>query len=128
METAAWEKAMQDLVLASVDERILDISVGDTELEVEAASSMTTRMAGLAERSEMPQDGMLFLYDTDVDKAYHRTDMRFPITIWFYDSAGSLVHADTQTTIVKPSVSYRYVLETHADLKLEGNLSIHGLA
>jgi len=128
MEAASWETAMQELVFSAVDQAILEISVGDTLLEVEAACSLTTRMAGLAERDEMPQDGMLFMYDEDVQKGYHRTDMRFPIAIRFYDSAGELVHVDMDSTIVKPLVAYRYVLETHADLELEGTLSIHGLA
>ena len=128
MDAVRWERAMQELVYATVDQQILDVSVGDTDLELEAAASHTTRVAGLANRDDMPQDGMIFLYEVDVQKAYHRTQMRFPITIRFYDAAGQLVHVDTDNQIVESPVPYRYVVETHSDLDLDGRLFIHGLA
>lgn len=126
MESEAWEQTMAELVLAGVDQQVISISVGGTPLRVEVASSHTTRMAGLANREEMPEDGMLFMYDSDVDRAFHRTTMLFPITIRFYDAAGQLVHVDNDTAIVKPKKKYRYVLETKRDRKVDGALVIQG--
>lgn len=124
MDAASWEQNMSELMLAAMDQKIIDIAVGDQKLRVEVASSGTTRMAGLSNREEIPEDGMLFVYDCDVDRAFHRTTMLFPITIRFYDAAGELVHEDSGSKIVKPGVMYRYVLETLQDRPVEGSLSI----
>lgn len=126
MEAEAWEQSMAELVLTALDQQVISITVGETPLRVEVASSHTTRTAGLANREDIPEDGMLFMYDSDVDRAFHRTTMLFPITIRFYDAAGKLVHVDNDTAIVKPAVKYRYVLETLRDKEVEGDLVIGG--
>lgn len=123
-----WERAMEELVLHALDQTTMNITVGDTSLNVEVASSHTTRIAGLANRDEMPGDGMLFIYDCDVDRAFHRTTMLFPITIRFYDAAGELVHTDEDSVIVKPGVKYRYVLETLSDCEVAGTLTLYSVS
>jgi uncharacterized membrane protein (UPF0127 family) len=124
MDGEAWERTMAQLILATQDQELIQIRVGEKALTVEVASTPTTRLAGLANRTEMPEDGMLFAYETDSGKAYHRTTMQFPITIRFYDAAGELVWEDDDSQIVRPGVIYRYVLETRQGLELEGRLTL----
>lgn len=128
MNVAEWESNMSAIVLAAVDQQVIQIKVGEQPLSVEVAASQMTRMAGLGDRDELPHDGMLFMYAEDVSRGYHRSTMRFPIAIRFYDAAGQLVHEDLSSPAVYPPQPYRYVLETAMNRLLAGDLSIDSIS
>ena len=120
MNPSKWEDNFHQAVVANYDGEIINVSVGGHELECVVASKHTSRVRGLAEHTELPRDGMLFIYNGDHNATFSRAAMSFDISIWFFDAAGALVGQGwSGDHSVNPSVAYRYVLETHVDLLMD---------
>ncbi len=122
-----WQQQMAALnhqAVSGMDGQIINISVGSTVLEVEVASTPASYRRGLGDRTELPADGMLFVYAEDHDARFSRDPMSFDIVIWFFDAEGRLFDFDRTSSIIKAASPYRYVLETDPVLDLHGDLTL----
>lgn len=73
------------------EQRIL---VGESCQFVQVASTPEQRGQGLKDRDDLgPYDGMLFEWDTMGNRGFTMSGVRFPLTIGFYDDAGTRVDA-----------------------------------
>lgn len=96
------------------------VRVDGDELVVAVAATPETRARGLMGVTDLGDlDGMLFVFDVDVDAAFWMKDTVLPLDIAFFDAAGRLVDAfpmepcpaDPCPTY-RPAAPYRYALET----------------
>jgi len=129
MHPDKWTSHFTQHVNAGLDGKSVNVSVGDTDLTCVIASTKKTREIGLSEHTQMPQDGMVFMYDADHSARYHNRTMSMAISIWFFDSEGALVgkgwNSDGTASADAP---YRYVLETAPDVELVGQLKLNQLS
>ena len=116
MNADKWLQHFNEQVVAAYDEQFAVVVLGEHRLECQVASTHESRVRGLSEHTEMPRDGMLFIYNEDHSALFHRKTMAFDISIWFFDAEGNLVGWgwDDQVSHAA-SAPYRYVLETHSD-------------
>lgn len=91
------------------------VRVGDEELTVLLAETMTERAIGLSGRESLDADGMLFIRPTQDHATFHMRDMGFSLTLAFYDRDGDLVDQvdlepghDVHYRLIRP---FKYVLE-----------------
>ena len=82
------------------------------------ADTDARRQKGLMGRSDLAgYDAMVFRFDSDVTTAFYNKDVPIPLTVGWFDSAGSFVgSADMGVCVdpcptVAPAVPYRYGLE-----------------
>lgn len=127
MHPKKWDKNFYEAVTAGIDGRIVNLTIGETSLNCVIASVHSSRVRGLSEVSELPHDGMIFIYDRDHSAKFHRQGMSMDISIWFFDAQGNLVGSGWTGDVATASEPYRYVVETHPDVELEGRLSIQTL-
>lgn len=126
MHPDAWEKQMDGLMTSALDGHFVRITIGDSEdLWVEAAATQASRQSGLAERSELPYDGMIFVYPADHNAPFTRAEMTFPIDIYFFDHEGTMVWADTGSGNARPESAYRFVVEVASGSGFDGDLVLH---
>ncbi len=125
MHPEQWDKEMSKLIANAIDGQEIDISIGETRLEVVVASSTSSHKAGLSNHDSIPRQGMLFLYETDRTSPFTRQDMAFEIDIRFFDRNGDLVNLNKSGEIADAGNAYRFVLETEPRDDLEGKLVIH---
>lgn len=97
------------------------IEVNGNEVRVSTASTPAERQQGLSGRSGLaPDEGMLFIFETEGDYAFWMKDMRFSIDILWIDSTGKIVYIapsvspDTYPTAFDPHQNAKYVLELPA--------------
>lgn len=70
------------------------IMVGGECLRVEVADTPERRAQGLKHRDGLGEyDGMYFVFDSTARRAFTMSEVRFPLTIGFYDDAGVRVDA-----------------------------------
>lgn len=129
MHVDAWEKEMDGLMTSALDGHRIRITIGDSgDLWMEAAVTPESKEKGLAARSELPHDGMIFIYHKDHTAPFTLAEMKFPIQLYFFDRAGSLVHAAGSVDgnlIVHSPVPYRFVVEVSDTIILDGDLALH---
>lgn len=129
MHPRAWAKHFDEHVTSGMDGLQVSVSVGDTPLTCVVASTHESRVRGLSNVTELPDDGMLFIYDGNHTAAYQSHSMAIDVSIWFFDAKGDLIgHGWNGDGVAAAEAPYRYVLETSADIQLEGRLTIHRLA
>ena len=70
--------------------RTIDIEIADTD---------STRMRGLMERTDIPDDtGMLFIFPTEQEQAFYMMNTPRPLDIQFYAADSTLVNVVENTT------------------------------
>jgi uncharacterized membrane protein (UPF0127 family) len=94
------------------------VGVDDQTVRVTIADSDELRSRGLGGRAGLaPDEGMLFVFDTDLQPGFWMKDMLFSIDILWLDSEKRIVHIaprvapDTYPKAFFPPVPSRYVLE-----------------
>src|SRR5690606_30577972 len=85
-----------------------------TELVVEVATSDLTRAAGYKYVTESKHDGILFVYETDVEHAFTCRNVEIPLDIYWFDADGNMLGSATAEAHQKTPISlerpYRVVL------------------
>lgn len=123
MHPDLWENEMSNLLAGGLDGSQISVTVGETELTCLAALSAYSRQVGLSGKSELPEDGMIFICPNDSDAKFIRAGMEVDISIWFFDKHGSQVGNGWDGDFATPETSYRYVIETRPELELQGTLT-----
>ena len=98
------------------------VTIGSQELLVAVADTPTKRGQGLMFVSEFGDvDGMLFVFDTDVNNRFFMRDTLVPLDIAFFSAGGLLVDLfdmvpceETPCPRYQPAGLYRYALERPA--------------
>lgn len=105
-----------------LDGHTISVSVADTDEE---------RVQGLSGRSGLaPDEGMLFVFNTDGKYAFWMKDMRFPIDILWLSADGRIryiapnVSPDTYPQTFVSTALARYVLELPAGYAEENGVSV----
>jgi uncharacterized membrane protein (UPF0127 family) len=127
MNSEKWSKHFNQMVHSGLDGKVVNLTIGDTSLECVIAAVHETRVRGLSEHAQLPLDGMIFIYDGDHTAKFQRQSMSMDISIWFYDAQGNLVGNGWTEGVATAGKPYRYVVETHADVILEGKLKLNEL-
>ena len=103
------------------------IQLKGNSIHVTVVSTDADRERGLGGRSGLaPDEGMLFVFETDGDYAFWMKDMLFSIDIVWIDSSGKIVYIapsvapDTYPQAFDPHMNAKYVLELPA-----GYVSMH---
>jgi len=112
-----------------------EVSVGNTKISVEIASTNETRQKGLGQRANLPQgSGMLFVFDQkDVIRSFWMKDMQFPLDfIWIKDAKIVQIDKnipvpspgtdDSNLTIYTSNSPVDYVLEVNAGFCDKNNI------
>jgi len=142
MHPDIWESEMSNLISGSLDGSFLEVTVGDQQLTCLAALSVCSRQLGLSNKSEVPEDGMIFICPTDSTAPFTKTEMSCEVKIWFYDREGKRTEGiwseqdgtwdeskrlpDDGTwpgDFAAASTPYRYVIESRPEIILSGNLA-----
>ncbi len=95
----------------------------DDCLDIQVADSEPERARGLSSRDDLGEiDGMLFVWEEDVEASFYMYKTRFPISIgWYSASGGPIGTAEMQPCLEPlpedcplygPPGKYRYALET----------------
>jgi uncharacterized membrane protein (UPF0127 family) len=114
-------------------EIVTRITIDDVAYRVAVADTADRRSVGLMGVTELGErEGMLFIFDTDVETGFWMKDTLIPLDIAFFDSSGSFVDGFTMEPCPEdpcpaytPSGSYRYAVETGAgDLATVGPGSV----
>lgn len=126
-DSSAARRALEDAIavaIASGTDRVR-VAVDDRCLGAEIADTASERGRGLMERDEIGDaDGMLFVWDHDVDSGFFMYETRIPLTIGWYLADGSPVgRADMEPCPARDPDGcpeylaggrYRYALEVDA--------------
>ncbi len=129
MNADKWLTHFTEQVNAGLDGETVSVFVGDTELECLIASTDETRTRGLSQHTELPSDGMIFIYDADHGAKFTRKDMAaLSVSIWFFNSDGELVGNGWAGDVAEAREPYRYVIEANIDAKLSGTLRLMELS
>lgn len=106
----------------TVENNLVKLRVGESEILVELAISQEEKAKGLSERDTLGQDrGMLFLFDAPAQLSFWMKDMRFSLDfIWIRD--GVVVDLTTDVPVPEGSSPLRtYQPSVTADAVLEVN-------
>jgi uncharacterized membrane protein (UPF0127 family) len=122
-----WSKQFTETINAGLDGKTVELTVGDISLECMIASVHETRLRGLSEHAQLPLDGMIFIYEGDHTAKFQSLSMSIDVSIWFFDAQGDLVGNGWTEGVASAEGPYRYVVETHPDLELDGKLVLSGL-
>lgn len=118
MESEEWSERMRAVMDAhSVCFGRALISVHDTELVVEVADRAAQHRVGYKWRDEPKSDGMLFMYDENVQWPFTMEHVAFDLDLFWFDEHMNLLGTRTGSangTPVFPPAEYRYVLEVPA--------------
>jgi uncharacterized membrane protein (UPF0127 family) len=72
-----------DSVLNLQDRQMLDLQIGDAQLQVEVVLSPESRQQGLSGRTEIGSDGMLFIFPELMQTRFWMLDMQFGLDfVW----------------------------------------------
>lgn len=100
---------------------IRTIEIGGVPLRVEIADTDTLRAKGLGGHEPLqPDEGMLFIFETEGIYSFWMKDMRFPIDILWLALDGKVVHIEKNVspesypTSFTPGSPAQYVLEVRA--------------
>lgn len=109
------------------------LGVGGRCLRVVLADDMTERVQGLRERSDLgPYDGMLFVFEQEVNGAFTMSTVPVPLEIGFYTADGTPVsrrhmkpcpRAEADCPDYRSSGPFTYALETLGGALPAGALS-----
>lgn len=90
-------------------------------LRPEVAKTSAQRSLGLMNRTQAPEDGMLFVFPETTSGGFWMKNTLVPLTIVFFDSAGARVRKLSMTPcrkdpcrIYDPGRPYRFALELRA--------------
>ncbi len=127
---AAWSYNVHPAMTTFDDHSQRLITVGGAPLQVEVASSESSRQWGLGGRDALaPGTGMLFVFNSDGRWGFWMKGMKFSIDIVWMEQDGVIVTVahnvspDTYPAVLTPSAPARYVLELPADFA-----DVHNLA
>ncbi|MBU0578252.1 DUF192 domain-containing protein [Patescibacteria group bacterium] len=110
------------LVARSVDYKTIQINTDDAAYNVlvELANTRYEQSRGLSRHTSLNEDeGMLFVYEADVEAVFWMKDMRFPLDMFFIESDGVINHIEEKVplcgvdscSLYKSDKPVRYVLE-----------------
>lgn len=96
------------------------VLVGDETLAVAVADTPALRSQGLMGVTELVGvDGMLFVFEAEIEAAFWMKDTLIPLDIWFFDADGGFVDGFTMEPCVADpcptypaAAAFRYALET----------------
>lgn len=115
MEKNRWEQEMATLLGTAMDGRNVSVLIGETELNLVCAYSQKRKTDGLRAFSEMPQDGMIFVYSEPSSKAFDTSRMAFPVVVHWFDQQGKqLASVESDNGEVRCVSPYNYVIESSA--------------
>ncbi len=112
-------------VLAGAPDRVR-VALGDEDcLDVLVADTQAERERGLMDRDDLgAADGMLFVWDSDVETAFYMVQTRLALDIGWFSAAGEIVDRTTMVPcpaelpqdcpLYESSSRYRYALELPA--------------
>ncbi len=107
------------------------LTAGGTEIQIEIADTSASRAQGLSGTTVLgPDEGMLFVFDSDGLHSFWMKDMLIPIDIIWTDAAGLVVHIehslspDTYPQTFTPPLPTRYVLEVPAGFATEHGIEV----
>lgn len=123
----------QGIPMNSYSQKISQIQIGDTIVQVDVADTDSTREQGLSGRDPLPPGrGMLFVFDSPMIPGFWMKDMRFALDMLFIDPLGKIVTIDrnllpstylqSPPEVFRPSAPVMYVLEVPA-----GFAKAHGI-
>jgi len=125
----------EEEVVVGEDENYVEIFVGEGEIirvDVELADNDIKRMQGLSNRKYLGDyDGMLFIFDQNVNNPFWMKDMLISLDIMFIDESGFIIEImenmepcvnQYSCPAVAPTQMYKYVLEVN-----EGFSKINGV-
>ena len=100
------------------------VKINDIEILADIALTDEQRSKGLSVRDSLGEnEGMLFMFQTESKHPFWMYGMKFPIDIFWLDSAGKIIHMESNLQPCKsesdcvdyvPSENALYVLETVA--------------
>lgn len=119
-------------VLASKsDGELVVLQLDQTMIIAEVAKSSTTRARGLSGRAALdPNQGMLFVFPTDIRPGFWMKEMNFPLDFVWLDSNRQItgltknIFPDSSPKLFYPPRPIRYVLEINAGLSDQIGLKI----
>lgn len=115
---AYWNTLLQIVYPA---EAHYTIYLRDVAVSVTVANTQAERVKGLSGAKGLrPQEGKLFIFDTDAEQGIWMKDMNFPLDIIWIDKNFKIVHMaenvdpSTYPEIFYPRTDARFVLEVNA--------------
>ncbi len=110
------------------------VTIGQTHIEVELATTEAERALGLSGRTGLPAGkGMFFIFDTQDNWGIWMKDMQFSIDILWADQHGTIVTIEHNVapstypaTSFYPSVPASYVLELPAGFAKQHGIAVGG--
>ena len=124
------DQRMKESANRRIDGKLVEISVGSRVLTVSLASTSESRIAGLADTEDLPNDGMLFMYTEQTSNKYDMKKMKYDISIHFFAGAGQFISSfrtdQTDLTVIQSSAPYFFALETYTDVE-PGPLKIRSM-
>lgn len=118
------------------DDQYVEISIPNgirVRVNVEVADNDSLRTLGLSGRKYLGDyDGMLFIFDQDVDHSFWMKDMEIPLDIIFLDSGGYIVDIKHDQPIcssnscpkIISSEDYMFVLEVNSGFCKENGIEV----
>ena len=107
------------------------ISIGDTKLTVEVATTSQEHQDGLSNRSSLSDGtGMLFIFDPPSAEGFWMKDMLFSLDIVWADANGTITTIDqglspeTYPNVYRPSRPAKYVLEVPAGYAAKKGIAV----
>jgi uncharacterized membrane protein (UPF0127 family) len=101
---------------------VIATASGEVVIAVEIAETPERRAQGLSGRRALPENsGMLFLYETEVERSFHMRDVSIPLSIAFVDDAGRVLRIiDMDPCLVDPCPLYSPGVRFRAALEVNG--------
>ncbi|MEK7132690.1 MAG: DUF192 domain-containing protein [Patescibacteria group bacterium] len=113
------------------DASLRTVQVAGQPIKVIVADTPEARAKGLGGQTRLaPDEGMLFVFDSDAKYQFWMKDMRFPIDILWLSDKGEVVDIRenaspaTYPAVFAPNSPARYVLELPAGFAKENGVSI----
>lgn len=104
----------------TVDNKIIECDLGNCPMKLKIASTPQTQLKGYQKEKE-PSDneGMLFVYPSEIQASFWMKDVDFPLDILFFNSNKELVETMTMPKDSYPEIftckyPTQYVVETKA--------------
>ncbi len=127
-------------ITGNAPEAMPEIKVGGVPLRVEVAASGPEQTRGLMHRRAMSaEDGMVFLYPSEKERAFWMGNCHYPIDIAYFDAAGKFINVVPMEPYPDPKVDTgkrapserpaQYIVETHKGwFKAKGLVDAEGKA
>lgn len=125
------------LTVSSSNSKLLTLEVGENTFYVEKALTKEEKAIGLMNRNELALDqGMLFIYDEEVQPSFWMRNTLIPLDIIFIDKNKEITQistaqpcpfSETQCPTYDSRVKIQYVLELNAGIAQEKKIKVGDL-